>query len=83
MMEYKITIPQQLSIIGIGDFAGSGEMYPSLTTVRIPAKTIGEKAGEYLAQSIGRYDASNISRIKIPVEIKQRTTTGLHKKYKD
>ena len=40
-----VGVPSELSVVGIGDFKGSKEMEPSLTTVRIPARTIGEKAG--------------------------------------
>ena len=79
-MELGISIPEQLSIIGIGDFAGSGDMFPSLTTVRIPAKTIGEKAGNFLVQSIGATDTHNLSRFRISVELKQRATTSGYSK---
>lgn len=47
-----VTIPRDLSIIGIGDFKGSREMEPALTTVRLPARRIGLLAGDRMAKSI-------------------------------
>lgn len=47
-----IKVPEELSVIGIGDFKGSKEMEPALTTIRLPAQPIGKIAGEKLAQSI-------------------------------
>ncbi len=36
-------VPNDISIAGIGDFKGSKDMNPSLSTIRIPAKRIGKK----------------------------------------
>ncbi|VAW00353.1 Transcriptional regulator, LacI family [hydrothermal vent metagenome] len=41
-----IKIPDELSVAGIGDFRGSRDMEPGLTTVRIPAKRIGFLAAD-------------------------------------
>ena len=41
-----LKVPDDLSIIGIGDFKGSADVEPGLTTIRIPAETIGKLAGE-------------------------------------
>ncbi len=45
-------VPGDLSIIGIGDFKGSREMEPPLTTIRLPARRIGASAGQQLARMI-------------------------------
>ncbi|MGC1503432.1 MAG: substrate-binding domain-containing protein [Sulfitobacter sp.] len=45
-------VPEDIAVTGIGDFKGSKEVEPAITTVRIPAKTIGKLAGEALVQSI-------------------------------
>ncbi len=47
-----VTVPDELSVIGIGDFKGSEEMEPGLTTIRIPARRIGKIAGARIARSI-------------------------------
>jgi len=50
-----IKVPQQLSVTGIGDFANSADMVPSLTTVRLPAKRIGQLAADTIvAMSLAR-----------------------------
>ncbi|MEE9333690.1 MAG: LacI family DNA-binding transcriptional regulator [Granulosicoccaceae bacterium] len=50
-----IKIPEQLSVTGIGDFANSADMVPSLTTVRLPAKRIGQLAADTIvAMSMAR-----------------------------
>ncbi len=41
-----ISIPRDLSVIGIGDFSGSAHMEPGLTTLRLPAKQIGREVAE-------------------------------------
>ena len=41
-----LQIPNDLSIVGIGDFRGSSAMEPGMTTVRIPARRIGVRAAE-------------------------------------
>ncbi len=41
-----LRVPGDVSIIGIGDFKGSADIEPGLTTIRIPAETIGMLAGQ-------------------------------------
>lgn len=43
-----IRIPQQVSVVGIGDFRGSSAIEPPLTTVRLPARRIGQIAADTL-----------------------------------
>lgn len=43
-----IKIPEEISIVGIGDFGGSEHLEPALTTVRLPAKRIGIQAADTL-----------------------------------
>lgn len=47
-----LRVPDDISVIGIGDFKGSAEIEPGLTTVRLPAKRIGQEAGQILASAI-------------------------------
>ncbi len=75
-MQLGMRIPQDLSIVGIGDFAGSADMYPALSTVQIPAQKIGVEAGNYLVQSIAQSDPTNIVRNKIEVILQPRATSG-------
>lgn len=75
-MQLGLRIPEDLSIVGIGDFAGSADMFPALSTVQIPAQQIGIQAGKYLVESIANSDASAILRSKMEVSLKPRATTG-------
>jgi len=47
-----LRVPDDISITGIGDFKGSAEIEPALTTVRIPARRIGRQAGLALTTEI-------------------------------
>lgn len=47
-----LSVPNDVTVTGIGDFKGSSEIEPPLTTVRIPAKRIGHEAGRALASLI-------------------------------
>lgn len=75
-LETGLRVPQDLSIIGIGDFPGSADTFPALTTVAIPARDIGALAGQHLIDRIADFDPKQITRIKVPVALKQRATTG-------
>lgn len=41
-----LRVPQDVSVVGIGDLRGSAELEPGLTTVRLPARRIGALAAE-------------------------------------
>ena len=47
-----LRVPEDISVIGIGDFKGSEDMEPALSTIRIPARRIGESAGELIVKLI-------------------------------
>lgn len=75
-LELGIRIPQDLSIIGIGDFAGSADMFPALSTVRIPAYEIGSQAGRHLINCVADFDPHDIVRGKIEAVLNPRATTA-------
>ena len=47
-----LDVPGDLSIMGIGDFKGSADIEPPLSTVRLPAREIGERAGTLLCRLV-------------------------------
>ncbi|MFA3920606.1 LacI family DNA-binding transcriptional regulator [Ruegeria hyattellae] len=71
----RLRVPDDLSIIGIGDFKGSVDVEPGLTTIRIPAETIGKLAGERFTDYITSDEPTNFS---VCCELKciVRGTTG-------
>ncbi|MEM7240098.1 MAG: substrate-binding domain-containing protein, partial [Pseudomonadota bacterium] len=70
-----LDVPGDLSIVGIGDFPGSADLEPGLTTVRIPAHRIGRAAGVYLAEAIAIQETGDVFRSRFDVELKVRGST--------
>lgn len=70
-----IDVPGALSVIGIGDFKGSAEMEPGLTTIHIPAREIGQVAGVQIARAITERDPA-VVRHECPLHCVQRATTA-------
>jgi LacI family transcriptional regulator len=68
-----LKVPDDISIIGIGDFKGSKEMEPNLTTVRLPARRIGLLAGKRLAHSI-IHKQTEVFRMRCDIELIARGT---------
>ncbi len=75
-MQLGLRIPQDLSIVGIGDFAGSADMFPALSTVQIPAHLIGKEVGQYLVERAADSDTRTILRRKINAVLKPRQTSA-------
>ena len=69
-----IRVPEDMTVTGIGDFKGSKDFEPPLTTVRIPARTIGSKAGEVIARLITS-EGPDQNGIVIPPELIVRETS--------
>ena len=43
-----VRVPEQISIMGFGNFEVGAQCYPSLTTISVDAQQIGRRTGEYL-----------------------------------
>ncbi len=67
-----LRIPEDISIVGIGDFRGSAHMEPGLTTWRLPARRIGEQAADMLSRGMPFADADRISRVQVPSKLMER-----------
>lgn len=72
-----VAVPQDVSIIGIGDFKGSEEMEPALTTIRLPARRIGQTSGELIVEMIVG-DTLDLQRLKISQSEVIRATTSIN-----
>lgn len=72
-----ISIPQALSVVGVGDFAGSAQVEPTLTTVRIPARQIGVSAGQVIVDAVSRSDPDFMVRTRIDLDLIMRASTGM------
>ncbi len=71
-----VKIPTQLSVTGIGDFKGSRDFEPALTTVRIPARQIGRKGGEALSLAITEAVPLSVSECVRPELIARATSAA-------
>lgn len=70
-----IKVPQAVSVVGIGDFKGSSAIEPPLTTVRLPARRIGQLAAETLIAQINRDGAEQLDHI-LPTQLIIRESTS-------
>ena len=61
-----IEVPARMTVTGIGDFNGSIDFEPSLTTVRIPARTIGEKGADAIVRLITSPGDANVGALVVP-----------------
>ncbi len=52
LMKNQLSVPDDLTVTGIGDFKGSKEFEPGLTTVRIPARQIGAQGAKRIVDAI-------------------------------
>ncbi|MFC6636059.1 substrate-binding domain-containing protein [Sulfitobacter sediminilitoris] len=68
-------MPDDITVTGIGDFKGSREFEPALTTVRIPARQIGAKAADVIAHKIITPDDSIEGQLVVP-DLMVRNTSG-------
>ena len=75
-MSLQIRIPEDLSIIGIGDFRGSAAVEPGLTTVRIPSRRIGQRAAELLVEMIEWSTPAAQYDERFDVELVERGSTA-------
>lgn len=69
-----LRVPDDISVTGIGDFKGSREFEPALSTVRIPARQIGAEAASMIAKSIVSSELQYAS-LRIPLEMICRETS--------
>jgi len=72
----KILIPDELSVIGIGDFRGSAHMEPALTTLRLPARRIAEIAADQLCSTGFQSKHNALKRTLVPAELIERQSVG-------
>lgn len=72
---HGIRVPGEMTVTGIGDFRGSREFEPGLTTVHIPARTIGAKGAEAIAAIITAQEEPSVSAL-VPPELVVRGTSA-------
>lgn len=71
-----IAVPGRISVVGIGDFKGSSAIEPPLTTVRLPARRIGQMAAETLIDKITLNTVTELPDRIIPTQLVIRESTA-------
>ena len=71
-----VSVPGGLSFAGIGDFGSSAHLHPALTTVRMPARQIGQVAVDTLIHLIETGEAPEPTARKIDFELKVRQSVA-------
>lgn len=69
-----IDVPRDLAVSGIGDFKGSKDMEPALTTVRVPAQQIGHAGALQIVKAITQ-PGEALENQNMAVELMARATT--------
>lgn len=73
----KLSIPQDLSVIGFADLSFSAALSPALTTIRPDSYKIGRlAAAQAVARVEGKIPASAGQKIKVPVDLIERASTA-------
>ena len=78
--EMSLRIPDDISVIGIGDFRGSEHLVPGLTTVRLPARRIGRQAADHILAMSETGVAPNPANLAIELSFMNRGSTGSARK---
>ena len=69
----RISIPEQLSVIGFGDFEIGREINPPLTSIRVDFRELGRRAGTLLLDILsGRREADDWARIDVGLSLIER-----------
>ncbi|MEP5154239.1 substrate-binding domain-containing protein [Planktotalea sp.] len=71
-----LSVPDDVTVVGIGDFKGSSDIEPSLTTVRLPARRIGFETGQALASAIINPEAGPGKSLHCTPELTCRHSSG-------
>lgn len=71
----NIKVPAQVSIAGFDDLALSENLTPSLSTIHIPFKLMGQRAAQYLIDCLS--GATPATQQKVEVDVRLRNSTGI------
>ncbi len=76
LAELKIQVPADVSVIGFDDIDFCRSMQVPLTTIRVPAYKLGEKAAELLIAQIGARDESKNRKVILPAQLIERKSVA-------
>ncbi len=71
-----LIVPDDVTVVGIGDFKGSSEIEPALTTVRLPALRIGQEVGNAMVSAIIDPAAGKVGSLNCAPEFVERRSSA-------
>ena len=71
-----ISVPAQVSVVGIDDIQFSSLVTPALTTIRLPRRQVAAKAVEELSARLHHLHEGNLRPVILPSRFIQRASTG-------
>lgn len=72
-----LSVPQDISVMGIGDFQGAAEMTPPLSTIRIPAHTVGRLSANRILELVDSETVQPPRHLKVEFEMRIRQSTAV------
>lgn len=72
-----LKVPSEVSLMGMDDADFSNHIFPPLTTVHIPCKSMGQKAAEYFTRVMDDTEGAPIVRECLPVSLVVRESCAL------
>ena len=71
-----ISVPAQVSVVGIDDIQFSSLVTPALTTIRLPRRQVAAKAVEELSARLHHLHEGNLRPVILPSRFIRRASTG-------
>jgi LacI family transcriptional regulator len=77
LREHGVAVPAQMSVVGFNDVVAADMLQPPLTTVRIPQRDLGRRAGELILELLaGEGDRYPSEPVRLPCELMVRGSTA-------
>lgn len=74
LQQTALRVPEDISLVGFGDYHFAPFLQPPLTTVRLPLTQLGTEAALYLDRRLSDHEKRR--HILLPVELMERGTVG-------
>jgi DNA-binding LacI/PurR family transcriptional regulator len=74
LKQHRLSVPEDVAVTGFDDFNFSELLEPPLTTARVPAYAMGQRAAEWLIDSLDG-DAPQQHELRVPIELCFRAST--------
>ena len=74
LLSKGIRVPQDVSVVGFGDFSSSADIYPSITTIRMNPTKVGILGARELVEIIHATEPRSV-QIEVPVELVMRESS--------